>query len=339
MRYLLNQSAVQGTALRNKTISRARFRLTILYTTVFGTLVILLSGVSYYLFAADIHEDMSSVFPEKSEQVRIINQHKGKLRNLMLLIDTGVLCFIAASSYYLAGVTLKPIEENYEAQKRFVADTSHDLRTPIAVLKADLEIYLLDRKLPGFLRPIFKSYLEEVDHMKSIVENLLLLFRFDSHQVEHVNERVNLTKLLTSYTGFMQPYAKYRKVNLVLNCIPEIYVSGNSDLLRQAYCNILKNSIEYSDENGVVAISLSRHNRQAIIRVNNKGIGISKKDIKHVFERYSRTAQSRARRSEGTGLGLPVAKQIVEQHRGTISLTSSGRAGTTAHITLPLSGS
>lgn len=334
---ILKLLGARGTDLRNNSFFLARIRLTLLYTLVFGTLVLCLSGVFYYLFAQDIHEDMSSVFAEGSEQVYIINYHKGRLLSLMVLADTAVLIFIAASSYLLAGVTLKPVEQNYEAQKRFIADASHELRTPIAVLKADMEIYLQDKKLSAFLRPIFKSYLEEVNHMGSIVENLLTLFRFDSNQVKLCDQRFSLDNLIEANTTIMRSYAKLNHVSLKLHTVKGIYIIGDPQLFRQAFRNVLKNSIEYSDKDGVVNISLKKKSRQAVIEVNNFGVRVPEKDITHVFDRFYRTQESIIKRREGSGLGLPVSKRIVDKHGGTIGLKSTSKTGTTVRITLPLS--
>ena len=335
MLHLLKLFGAQVTDSENNSFKLARFRLSIEYTIVFGTLVLLLSGILYYLFAADIHEDMSSVFPDESEQVRIINQHKGKLFKLMLLIDGGLLFFIAAASYYLAGATLKPIQESYEAQKRFIADASHDLRTPIAILKADLEVNLQDKNLIPTLKPIYKSYLEEVDQMKRIVEDLLLLFRFDVNQVILEKKKVDLKKLLTNSTDRMRSYAKSKNVSLELSSKPEILVWGDAFLLQQAYRNILKNAIEYSHAHGIVNIKLTKSDREVRIEVNNQGIRIPNDKIDHLFERFYRTEKSRNKRREGTGLGLSIAKQIVEKHAGTIGIISTPQNGTTVSILLP----
>ncbi|MEK7165792.1 MAG: HAMP domain-containing sensor histidine kinase [Patescibacteria group bacterium] len=335
MKLLSKLSGVQAIGSENNSFAQARILLSIQYTIVFGTLILLLSGILYYLFAADIYEDMSSVFPDKSEQVRIINQHKGKLLKLMLIIDGSLLMFIAAASYYLAGKTLKPIQENYEAQKRFIADASHDLRTPIAILKADLEVYIQDKKFTPSLKPIFKSYLEEVDQMKQIVEDLLMLFRFDSNQMVIEMKTVDFKKILTNSTAKMSSYAKCKNVNLQLYTDSEMLVSGDALLLQQAYRNILKNAIEYSYAGGDVIINVTNVGRKVKVEVRNGGIGIPKANITHVFERFFRTDGSKEKRREGTGLGLPIAKQIVEKHAGSIFLTSSPQNGTTVSLMIP----
>lgn len=336
MKNILKLSEGQVTDLKNNSFAKARISLSVLYTIVFGILVLILSGIFYYLFAADIHEDMSNVWPDLSEQTRIINQHKGKLRNLMVLIDGGILLFIAGSSYYLAGKTLKPIEENFEAQKRFIADASHDLRTPIAILKADVEVNLQNKNISRSMKLIFKSYLEEINQMRYIVENLLTLFRFDSNQIVLMKESIDLKHLVTLDANAMCSYAKTKKVSINLNSNHKMQVFGDSYLLRQAIRNILKNAIEYSVPGSIIKISLKKENRMGVLTVNNNGIIISKKELEHVFDRFYRSDRSRTKRREGSGLGLPVTKYIIEKHGGKITIASSISKGTTVSLFLPL---
>lgn len=332
---LSNQFAALATGSKNNPFTKARVQLAILYTIVFGSLVVTLSGILYYLFAADIHEDMSRVFPKKSEQVRIIDYHKGKLLNLMIVINGGILIFISGASYYLAGRTLKPIQDNYEAQKRFIADASHDLRTPIAVLKADIEVSLQDKTFPTSMKKTFISYLEEVNQMKLIVEDLLMLFRFDSHQIVLNKDRVDLNKLLSSSTSSLHSYAKGKSVTIALDLESKQLVSGDTLLLQQAYRNLLKNAIEYSDIPGVVSIKMVKQGQNVKIDVNNKGIGIATDKLDQVFERFYRTDGAKDSRKEGTGLGLPIAKEIVQKHLGSITISSSKQSGTTVSMLLP----
>lgn len=335
MKHIFKLFGDRDTDSTNKSFVQARFRLSILYTIVFGLLVILFSAGLYYLFAADIHEDMSSVFPEKSEQVRIINQHKSKLLYIMLIIDGCMLIFISGASFYLAGKTLHPIQKNYEAQKNFIADASHELRTPIAILKADLEVNIQDNKITPTIKKLFKSYLEEVDQMKVIVENLLTLFRFDSNQMHVEKKCIDLNTLLTKSTNSLRSYAQRKKVKLQLVNDAQVRVLGDALLLQQAYRNILKNAIEYSENGAIVSIHLMGTRQRASIEVNNKGAVIPKEMIGHVFDRFYRTDASKKKRSEGVGLGLPISKYIIEKHLGSLSIASTAQKGTTVQFLLP----
>lgn len=335
MTRLSNLFAAQGIGSTNKFFAKARLQLAILYTIVFGTLVIILSAVMYHLFAADIHEDMAAVFPDQSEQVRIINYHKKELLKVMVLLNGGILIFIAGVSYLIAGKTLKPIQDNYEAQKRFIADASHDLRTPLAVLTADLEVSLDSGKLSKETKHTYLSYLEEVTSMKNVVEDLLMLFRFDSHQLLLTHENIVLNTFIVKSVHTMEKFARKNNVTLKILNVPKCSVVGDASLLQTAFRNLLKNAIEYSDDHGVVTISISKSNKMARIDINNGGIPIRAAEVTKVFKRSYRTTESQLHRKDGTGLGLPIAKEIIENHRGHLRIQSNKEQGTTVTILLP----
>lgn len=335
MKNLFSRFGVAGTELTHNSFSTARSRLTILYTFVFGTLILIVSGILFYYFAADIHEDMRSIYSDESVQTRIINQHKTPLRNLTLIIDGILICFTAGVSYYLTGITLRPIQENYEAQKRFIANASHEMRTPIAILKADLEIYLSDKNLPSGMLPIFRGYLEEIDQMNYIVENLMTLFRFESHQVTLKLEKISLKELVIKSTNKMRSYAKTHGIILKLTADKNVFISGDAFFMQQAFRNILKNAIEYSNKNGVVEVLLTKKDNVVKIQVTDQGIGIAKENLCRISHRFYRTDQSKSKRSEGMGLGLSIVQYIIEIHRGSFQISSQPHQGTKVTISFP----
>lgn len=328
--------AGMDTGLMTNSFFRAKIRLTILYTVIFGSLILILSGILYHLFASDIHEDMSSIYKDKSVQAKIINYHKIPLRNFIINFDIGILFFIAYASYFLADITLKPIQENDEAQKRFIANASHELRTPITILKTDMEIYLMDKKFPIFLKPVFAGYLEEVDNMKLIIENMLTLFRFESHQMKINKENFLLTELVTANIERMKSYAKSKSVTIKSDINNDIYFFGDKFFIKQAFRNILKNAIEYSKKKGKVIVNLDKIAEVIKITITDDGIGIPKNILGKIFNRFQRSAQSTVKRKEGVGLGLAIAKQIINLHSGKIKISSIENKGTTVVITLPL---
>lgn len=327
--------AGMGTGLMNNSFFRAKIRLAILYTVIFGSLILILSGILYHLFASDIHEDMSSIYKDKSVQAKIINYHKIPLRNFIINFDIGILVFIAVVSYFLADITLKPIQENDEAQKRFIANASHELRTPITILKTDMEVYLMDKKFPVFLKPVFNGYLEEVDNMKLIIENMLTLFRFESHQMKINKENFLLTELVIANIERMKSYAKSKSVTIKSDINKDIFFFGDNFFIKQAFRNILKNAIEYSKKKGKVIVKLNKVTDVIKITITDDGIGIPKNILGKIFNRFQRSAQSTHKRKEGVGLGLAIAKQIIELHSGKIKISSIENQGTMVVITLP----
>lgn len=289
------------------------------------------------MFAGDIHEDMSSIYPDESIQTQIINKHKAELLNDIVVIDSGIFLFILLVSYYIAGKTLNPIKENYEAQKNFIADASHNLRTPIAILTTDLEVSLLDGRIPKYYKNKFESYLEEVNNMKTIVEELLLLFRFNSNQTTAKVDLINIGALLLKCIDSLQSFANIKHVMIEKNNFSEFTVIGELLLLQHALRNVIKNAIEYSPEGGVVTIHMVNMKNIVQIRINNKGDTLSKNELRHVFERGYRSKKAKINRAEGTGLGLAITKEIIAKHNGRIYLTSSNSEGTDVYISIPVS--
>jgi signal transduction histidine kinase len=317
------------------TFAKARLKLAVLYTLIFGSVIIVFSGVVYKIFADDIQEDMISIHSEKEINVEIISRHKTPLRNVILLLDGSLVVFIAFVSYYLADITLKPIQINNEAEKRFIANASHELRTPIAILKTDMEVSLMDKEFPKNLRPVFGGYLEEINNMKLIVENMLTMFRFESHQMKLNKEVFSLSKMLTQNVKRMRSYALSKEVTIKLSVPAKVFINSDKFFIQQAFRNILKNAIEYSRKQGEVIVILKNTGEKVVIEVSDHGVGIPKEILTKIFDRYQRSAVSSRKRKEGVGLGLTIAKQIIDLHKGEIKVSSVENEGTSVLITLP----
>jgi len=287
------------------------------------------------MFADDIHEDMVHVYQSNTVDVEIINRHKIPLRDFLIKLDVSLIVLTAFISYLLAGITLHPIQRNDEAQKRFIANASHELRTPLAVLKADMEIYLLDKTFPKYLRPVFSGYLEEVDNMKQIVENMLTLFRFQSGHLILRPATFSVSQMIVDTTSRFKSFALSKKISIITKISSKVLLRGDQFFLELAYKNILKNAIEYSHTNSQVKIKLSTNQQNILVTVSDSGVGIPSEILNKVFNRYQRSPQSVAKRKEGIGLGLSITKQIIDLHSGTITINSVENKGTTVTILLP----
>ncbi len=332
----MNQLEGQAIKSTNNSFSQARNKLSALYTLVFGLLIFAVSGILYHMFASDIHEDMRSIYSDESVQTRIINQHKATLFFDVIIINGLILIFISGASFYIAGKTLKPISDNYEAQKRFIADASHDLRTPIAVLTADLEVSLRDSTMSRPVKKLLKSNLEEVSHMKQIVEDLLLLYRFDSNTIDVLPEYIDIYLLLKKCALSMKSLANKNTISFKFQSPTMPIVQGDTSLLQRAFRNVFKNAIEYSINGKNILIDLTQQDKFIHIKITNWGIVISDEDAIKVFERFFRTDNAVVARRTGSGLGLPISKEIIEKHGGTISISSDTTGKTSVLIRLPI---
>lgn len=224
-------------------------------------------------------------------------------------------------------------------QTDFVANVSHELKTPLTTIKSYTET-LLDGAAddPELTRNFLGIVDAEADRMNRLVKDLLQLSRIDHQQEKWYMKESNLTSLLKSTVTKIEMTAKMKQQHL--NCLfdPDrsVMVIIDKDRIEQVILNIISNSIKYTDEGGRIDIDVVTAERQAKIIVADNGIGMAESELPRIFERFYRVDKARSRAMGGTGLGLAIAKQIVEEHNGTIELESQEGKGTKVTIALPL---
>jgi len=233
---------------------------------------------------------------------------------------------------------LTDIQKSYEREKQFVSDASHELRTPIAVIKGYAG--MLNRwgkDDPAILEESIHAILSETDNMHSLVESLLFIARNDKGALK-------MDKVPFSFTDLFTEIAKETRLIDVQHNIKEtidsdIMIHGSSDKLKQALRIFIDNSIKYTPDSGNISLSLRRSENHSIVVISDDGIGISKEDLPNIFDRFYRADKSRTKMKEnqhgGTGLGLSIAKIIIEQHGGKIHVDSTLNEGTTFTLFLP----
>lgn len=222
------------------------------------------------------------------------------------------------------------LKENYQRQEQFVSDASHEMNTPISIVKSYAQ--LLKRR--GKERPeLFDEAVEaidsEADRMQLLVEQMLLLAK---NQVETKRENIEVIGLCEAVRK--QFVGAYEREIMIITSEQRIIVHGNEDQLKQVIYILLDNALKYSDKK--VELNISRHDNQALIKVNDFGTGIAPADLERIFDRFYRIDKARSRETGGTGLGLSIAKTIVNAHGGLLSVSSQLDIGTTFTITLPL---
>lgn len=225
--------------------------------------------------------------------------------------------------------TLERLERLFMTQRRFVADVSHELRTPLTALQGNLDLM----KRFG-LDPISLEAMEsELKRMTRLVGDLLLLAQADSGCLPLIEESVDLDTLVLEV--YRQTRLLSETVQVRLEPPEPVRVTGDSDRLKQVLLNLVTNGIKYTPEGGEVVISLTVEGGYAFIRVSDSGIGIPKEDLPYIFERFYRVDKARARQMGGAGLGLSIAKWIVESHHGRIWAESEVGKGSTFTVQLP----
>ena len=256
-----------------------------------------------------------------------------------LVIVNGVILVLAGGAgYFLAGRTLKPIKKMIDEQNDFISNASHELRTPLATLSVEMETSLLEKRISDEeARKLIKSNLEEISSLKVLANNLLRLTQVHTLNGQNTTSNLSIHEIITSAHKKVAALANQKHITISIDATDGI-IEGNVSEITEALVIILDNAIKYSNFHKTIKISTENNNQQVSIHITDQGIGISTKDFPHVFERFYRADKSRSQ-TDGFGLGLSIAKNIIEQHGGTISVTSTVKKGTTFTVTLPLKGS
>lgn len=250
------------------------------------------------------------------------------LVNLLILLLGGFL------SYYLARRTLQPIEQAHEAQSRFTADASHELRTPIAAMRSEIEVALMDPKLTlKQTKDLLRSNLEELAKLTALSESLLRLAQLDSSEL--VMKPISAENLVSDAIGRVTAQAEHKNILISHTINPQLKISGDKLSLTEALVILLDNAVKYSPDKSEITVTAQTEQRSVILQVKDQGIGIKKSDLTHIFERFYRADAARSKQmSEGYGIGLAIAKNIIELNKGSISVQSTPGAGSIFTVVL-----
>jgi signal transduction histidine kinase len=323
--------------LSGDTFARATTRLVALFGGIVVLLVVASTVLLYATFTADIHNVLDKKFVNEVREREEFAQTIVRLRYQALAVDGVVFVIIGITGLWYARRTMKPIRDALDNQRRFIADASHELRTPLAIMKADFDLARSPESDSEELRAAVDSGAEEVDRMTAIVADLLMLSRIDAREEQIVRECVDLRWLLEAMVAKLGAFAALRGVRIVFaGGDREIVALADADRLQRALLNLCRNAIEHSPHGGEVALHITRQANRALIEVRDAGAGMTKEQLAHAFERFYRAERSRSSAIGNSGLGLPIAKWIVEAHGGTLSLTSQPGKGTLASVGLPL---
>ena len=233
---------------------------------------------------------------------------------------------------------IERLAKSFGALRRFTADASHELKTPLAVLRADVERAMNPSSARGERMVALEEALQETTRMADLVDSLLTLARADEGRFDLHRERVELEPLVREVFETVSILGEAAGLTVTMPTPEPAKVLGDYTRLRQLFLNLGTNAIKYTPSGGSVEISLVRHGSTASFSVRDSGIGISAADLPHIFERFYRADRARSRSAErgGFGLGLAIAQWIAEAHGGTIAARSRLGRGTTFTVTLPL---
>jgi len=228
------------------------------------------------------------------------------------------------------------LDDAFKNSKRFVADASHELRTPLTILRGELETLAETPHLNPELSERVASLLEEAIHLSKIVEQLLTLSRLDAGEAQSDWAALDLADLAKTTAEQMSLLAEDKDISLVCEAGQPVPVEGDRVRLKQVVVNLLDNAIKYTPQKGAIKLSVHAVNRDAVLEVEDNGVGIARQALPHVFDRFYRADQSSSADGKGTGLGLSIVKAICIAHSAEVEAVSVPSVGSRFRVVLPL---
>jgi signal transduction histidine kinase len=336
-------------------IQSAAFRLTMWYLGIIMVLSLLFSfalyRVSYDHMANGIHRQQGAIsripLPvslegRRAELTKALDEQLEDTRHSLMLrlasLNLATLLLGGAAAYLLARRTLRPIEEAMEAQGRFTADASHELRTPLTAMRSEIEVALRDKQLTAAdARTLLGSNLEEIAKLEALSAGLLRLARFENGLDPTAVLDVPVKDIFEAAIDRLQTPLAQRHIELDVQ-VGEETVAGDQASLTELVVILLDNAIKYSPEKSTIKLRSSPSSQTVRLYISDQGVGIKASDVPFIFNRFYRADRSRSKdRVEGYGLGLSIAKRIVDLHRGEIGVDTTPSQGSTFKVRLPVS--
>ncbi len=325
----------------------ARFKLTSWYLLIIMIVSVLFSVALYFLLSSEITDNYNRMLQRYEQRRHLfpgiefpafldpkeLDSSRDRVKLELVYINLIILGFSATAGYFLSGKTLTPIKEMVDDQKRFVSDASHELRTPITALKTSTEVNLRDKNLTlSGAKEILKSQLNAINDLEMLSDKLILMTRVKSTTPNNYSE-IYLKKIATQAVEMVSPLAKSKKIKINIE-IGNEKIFGDDQELTRLIVIFLDNSIKYSPERSLIEITGKKSRNEVRLEIHDQGRGIERRDLPHIFERFYRADKSRSL-SNGHGLGLSIAKQIVDKYGGYIKVKSEVGKGTTFMISIP----
>jgi two-component system OmpR family sensor kinase len=227
------------------------------------------------------------------------------------------------------------LDRSFDAQRRFTADASHELRSPLSRLRAELEVTLRRSRTAGEYEETLRSCLDEVERLQGLTEELLALARLDASEEPERAEALLVGDLVADAVAAVASEAKSRGVTVELVPGPAIMVQTAPVAARVALANVLHNAVKFSPAGGLVKAAVTVDRDEAVVTVSDSGPGVALEEVPRIFERFYRGQASRTSESRGVGLGLAIARALIERQGGRISVAASGEQGAVFRIHLP----
>jgi len=266
----------------------------------------------------------------------LITESQQRLLINLAIINGFILLISGSLSYFLAGRTLRPIQKITEDQKQFISDASHELRTPITALKAMLEVSLRDPKLNlNESKKVLTNAIYSTNQLKTLSDSLLELNHFNNNKSVLNLSPVSIKNLMFESVKKIKPKADKKQIVIKYHPING-QINVDIQKIEELFLILFDNAIKYSSKSSQIKFIALKTRKNMIFKIIDQGIGISEKNLPHIFDRFYRADNARTKNgSSGYGLGLSIAKKIVESHGGKLEVNSQLNYGTTFFIYLP----
>lgn len=227
------------------------------------------------------------------------------------------------------------LESSFKRMAEFTADASHELKTPICAMRGEAEVLLSKERKAEEYQEGLAHFIEQFDHLNHMINDLILLSKFDATQVELKTTPLRLDLLIKDLCNLFQILAEQNKISLEMATIEEVTVIGDKARLQQLFTNLIDNAIKYTPK-GSIRITVEKDEETVLVKIKDTGIGIPEEERGRIFKRFYRVDKSRSRETGGVGLGLSIAEWIVHAHHGRIEVDSQLNKGSTFTVYLPV---
>jgi signal transduction histidine kinase len=276
-----------------------------------------------------LKNELNLIKGESTEQIILYgNEINSKLRKRWIMISSEGAVFVGLLLFgvYRIRKTFKQEEELADRQKNFLLSVTHELKSPIASAKLQLQTILKRDLDKGKQKEILQNALSDTDRLNNLVENILLAAKIDNSNFFLKKDRINLSEYLSE--NMEQTIALFNyKQSVKLNIEKDIYLDIDRNTFPSIILNLFENAVKYSPETSTIIIDLKQNNNTVILQVRDEGNGIPEEDKTRIFEKFYRIGNENTRSTKGTGLGLYIVKHLAELHQGNVSVRNNSPKG------------
>lgn len=329
----------------------ARLKLTAWYLLIIFTISVVFSSAFYHVSTREVQrlinrlevgkqlEETGAIPPlprgRNMPTIEELQELKARALFTLFIINGAILVCAGGASYFLAGRTLHPIKMMVDEQNIFISNASHELRTPLATLRAEMESNLLEKHITNKqARALITSNLEEVNTLQGLTNSLLKITQAHTRTEKPTCGNIPLQEIIKQAEKKVITLAKQKNIVIKKKTI-SAEVCVNAQELIECFVILMDNAIKYSEPNTTITIESSVAGKTVTTHITDEGMGISQKDMPHIFTRFYRADTSRSQ-IEGYGLGLSIAHDTLIRYKGNITVHSKEGSGSTFSIRLPL---